>query len=52
MVWVDFLKIDAGGSLNPTSIETINGNRHNIIQDGKTVFKYAVTNMADASELI
>ena len=25
---------------------------HNIIQDGKTVFKYAVTNMADASELI
>jgi 3-oxoacyl-[acyl-carrier-protein] synthase-3 len=26
--------------------------RHNIIQDGKTVFKYAVTNMADASELI
>jgi 3-oxoacyl-[acyl-carrier-protein] synthase III len=27
-------------------------NRHNIIQDGKTVFKYAVTNMADASELI
>lgn len=48
----DFLKIDAGGSLNPTSIETVNGNRHNIIQDGKTVFKYAVTNMADASELI
>jgi 3-oxoacyl-[acyl-carrier-protein] synthase-3 len=27
-------------------------NRHNIVQDGKTVFKYAVTNMADASELI
>ncbi|MBX9888089.1 MAG: ketoacyl-ACP synthase III [Flavobacteriaceae bacterium] len=48
----DFLKIDAGGSLNPTSIKTINENRHNIIQDGKTVFKYAVTNMADASELI
>lgn len=48
----DFLKIDAGGSLNPTSIETINQNRHNIVQDGKTVFKYAVTNMADASDLI
>jgi 3-oxoacyl-[acyl-carrier-protein] synthase-3 len=45
------LKIDAGGSLNPTSIETVM-KRHNIIQDGKTVFKYAVTNMADASELI
>jgi hypothetical protein len=24
---------------------------YNIIQDGKTVFKYAVTNMADASDL-
>jgi len=48
----DFLKIDAGGSLNPTSLETVQQNRHNIVQDGKTVFKYAVTNMADSSELI
>ncbi|MFV8341365.1 beta-ketoacyl-ACP synthase III [Flavobacterium sp. XS2P39] len=48
----DFLKIPAGGSLVPTSFQTVQDNRHNIIQDGKTVFKYAVTNMADASELI
>jgi 3-oxoacyl-[acyl-carrier-protein] synthase-3 len=48
----DFLKIPAGGSLLPTSEDTVKGNMHNIIQDGKTVFKYAVTNMADASELI
>lgn len=48
----DFLKIPAGGSLVPTSLETVNNNMHNIIQDGKTVFKYAVTNMADASELV
>ena len=48
----DFLKIPAGGSLLPTSMETVNDNKHNIIQDGKTVFKYAVTNMADASEMI
>lgn len=48
----DFLKIDAGGSLHPASLETITEKRHNIVQDGKTVFKYAVTNMADASELI
>lgn len=48
----DFLKIPAGGSLLPTSLQTVNDNQHNIIQDGKTVFKYAVTNMADASELI
>ncbi|MEA9415463.1 beta-ketoacyl-ACP synthase III [Flavobacterium sp. PL02] len=48
----DFLKIPAGGSLIPTTLETVQNNRHNIIQDGKTVFKYAVTNMADSSELI
>ncbi|MDI5893879.1 MULTISPECIES: beta-ketoacyl-ACP synthase III [Flavobacterium] len=48
----DFLKIDAGGSLLPSSYETVRDNKHNIIQDGKTVFKYAVTNMADSSELI
>lgn len=48
----DFLKIPAGGSLLPTSMDTVKNNLHNIIQDGKTVFKYAVTNMADASELI
>jgi 3-oxoacyl-[acyl-carrier-protein] synthase III len=48
----DFLKITAGGSLMPTTIDTVKNNQHNIIQDGKTVFKYAVTNMADASEQI
>ena len=46
------MKIPAGGSLLPTSVDTLKNNMHNIIQDGKTVFKYAVTNMADASELI
>ena len=48
----DFLKIPAGGSLVPTSEQTVKDNRHNIMQDGKTVFKYAVTNMAHASEQI
>ncbi|GIZ07921.1 beta-ketoacyl-ACP synthase III [Flavobacterium sp. UMI-01] len=48
----DFLKIPAGGSLVPTTLQTVTDNRHNIMQDGKTVFKYAVTNMADASEQI
>jgi 3-oxoacyl-[acyl-carrier-protein] synthase-3 len=37
--------------LNPTSLENSKRNKHNIVQDGKTVFKY-VTNMADSSELI
>jgi 3-oxoacyl-[acyl-carrier-protein] synthase III len=48
----DFLKIDAGGSLHPPTIQTVQEKRHSIRQDGKTVFKYAVTNMADASEQI
>lgn len=48
----DFLKIDAGGSLHPATCKTVEEGRHNIKQDGKTVFKYAVTNMADASEMI
>ncbi len=48
----DFLKIDAGGSLHPATVQTVEEGRHNIKQDGKTVFKYAVTNMADASEMI
>jgi 3-oxoacyl-[acyl-carrier-protein] synthase III len=48
----DFLKIPAGGSLIPPTLETVQQGKHNIIQDGKTVFKYAVTNMADASEAI
>jgi 3-oxoacyl-[acyl-carrier-protein] synthase-3 len=48
----EFLKIDAGGSILPASIETIENKQHTVIQDGKTVFKWAVTNMADVSELI
>lgn len=48
----EFLKIDAGGSILPASIETIKNKQHTVIQDGKTVFKWAVTNMADVSELI
>jgi 3-oxoacyl-[acyl-carrier-protein] synthase-3 len=48
----DFLKMTAGGSLLPASEQTVIDNQHNIIQDGKTVFKYAVTYMADACEQI
>ena len=48
----DFLKMTAGGSLLPASEKTVVDNLHNIIQDGKSVFKYAVTYMADACEMI
>jgi 3-oxoacyl-[acyl-carrier-protein] synthase-3 len=46
------LKIDAGGSLLPASEKTVENNQHVVFQDGKTVFKFAVTRMADVSEKI
>jgi 3-oxoacyl-[acyl-carrier-protein] synthase-3 len=46
------LKIDAGGSLLPASAKTVENNQHVVFQDGKTVFKFAVTRMADVSEKI
>lgn len=45
----EFLRIEAGGSLLPTSAETLENGQHYIKQEGRTVFKYAVSNMADAS---
>ncbi len=48
----EFLKIDAGGSILPASTETIENNQHTVFQDGKTVFKFAVSNMADVSAKI
>ncbi len=48
----EFLKIDAGGSLLPASLETVANRQHYVVQDGKTVFKYAVKGMADVSEKI
>ena len=46
------LRIKAGGSLHPTSKETLENNWHNLYQEGKTVFKYAVSEMAYAAEKI
>lgn len=46
------LKIDAGGSLLPPSELTIAKKQHYVFQDGKTVFKFAVSNMADVSEQV
>jgi 3-oxoacyl-[acyl-carrier-protein] synthase-3 len=48
----DYLKIDAGGSILPASKETVENRQHYVFQDGKTVFKYAVTGMADVSDKI
>ncbi|MFT6095982.1 MAG: 3-oxoacyl-[acyl-carrier-protein] synthase-3 [Nonlabens sp.] len=48
----NFLKIDAGGSLLPSSHETVDNKQHYVFQDGKNVFKYAVSKMADVTEQI
>jgi len=48
----EYLKIHAGGSLYPASRETVDQRQHYIYQDGKTVFKHAVTGMADVSAKI
>jgi 3-oxoacyl-[acyl-carrier-protein] synthase-3 len=48
----EYLKIEAGGSILPPSEETVKNKQHFVFQDGKTVFKYAVSGMADVSEKI
>ncbi len=45
----NFLKMDAGGSILPASEETVKKRQHYVFQDGKSVFKFAVSNMADVS---
>lgn len=44
-----YLHQKAGGSLNPASAETVKNKEHFIFQEGKTVFKFAVSKMADVS---
>jgi 3-oxoacyl-[acyl-carrier-protein] synthase-3 len=45
----DALYMLGGGSLNPATHETVDKKWHNIVQDGKAVFKVAVKGMADVS---
>lgn len=44
-----FLHMKAGGSLNPASIDTVTNKMHYVHQEGQTVFKHAVYNMAEVS---
>ena len=46
----EFLKIEAGGSILPVSEDTLKNGQHYVHQEGKTVFKFAVSNMADVAE--
>ena len=43
------LHIKAGGSLNPTTMETVQNNEHFVYQEGQAVFKNAVASMADVA---
>tara|TARA_B110000438_G_scaffold33599_1_gene33204 strand:- start:7072 stop:8064 length:993 start_codon:yes stop_codon:yes gene_type:complete len=45
----EYLRIEAGGSMMPSTIESVKNKKHFLYQDGKSVFKYAVSNMANAS---
>jgi 3-oxoacyl-[acyl-carrier-protein] synthase-3 len=47
-----YLHQKAGGSLRPPTHETIDSREHFVYQDGKAVFKFAVTGMADVSAQI
>lgn len=44
-----FLHMKAGGSIKPSSVETVLAKEHFIYQEGQSVFKFAVKGMADVS---
>lgn len=46
------LNMPGGGSLNPTTEETVAKKMHYVHQDGQAVYKFAVRKMAEASEII
>jgi 3-oxoacyl-[acyl-carrier-protein] synthase-3 len=48
----EFLQATYGGSAYPINAETFKEGKHYVFQDGKTVFKNAVFNMADVAEKI
>lgn len=45
----NFLYQEGGGSLNPPTHETVDKKMHYVHQEGQTVFKHAVVNMAEVS---
>ena len=44
-----YLHLKAGGSAKPASHETIDAREHFVYQEGQSVFKFAVSNMADVA---
>ena len=47
-----YLGMEGGGSLMPATIESVTNKKHFIFQEGKTVFKFAVSNMANVAAKI
>jgi len=45
----NFLHMKAGGSLKPSSVESVLAKEHFVYQEGQSVFKFAVKGMADVS---
>lgn len=48
----EYLNLPAGSSLFPASHETVDKKMHYLFQDGKKIFKYAVTEMSNVSTKI
>ncbi|MEL6623987.1 MAG: beta-ketoacyl-ACP synthase III [Bacteroidota bacterium] len=46
----EYLMQPAGGSAMPTTVENVREGKHFIYQEGRTVFKHAVSGMADVTE--
>lgn len=46
---ISHLHMKAGGSAYPASHESVDNHEHTVYQEGKSVFKYAVSYMADAA---
>lgn len=44
-----YLHMKAGGSMRPASHETVDAREHFVYQEGQTVFKFAVSKMADVA---
>ena len=46
------LNMPGGGSLNPSTAETVAKKMHYVHQDGQAVYKFAVRKMAEAAEIV
>jgi 3-oxoacyl-[acyl-carrier-protein] synthase-3 len=48
-IGAQYLIMEAGGSRRPASHDTVDAHQHAVKQEGATVFKFAVTNMAEVA---